>query len=523
MSEIVASVVNKDEQPAENVLKFVSEVITRLGIPATYYRVRYFCNSDTESTILFYDNAKTRKYLTNLHDDLKNTNFFSFVWYMESIGVAVESFEYRFDGSRMVSDLYVNSGIEPIGYYYRNLSTDKLEMVFDSKEVYTSLPDSCKNLVKSNFLYSNQVKGWVSRAKFPNLYRAEEIAKFLGMECRESVGEKLSFEDKMERKAERAEARADRYMQYSENAEKRGQQLQSGFREAAQDIAFVTQPNINSPSGRSFTRYRERLLAAYGRGFEEFKKSEYYADKAETAMATAHSTKPTDKAFILRREAECEKSIRAQKKNIGKYDSYMKRLESGEVLHTVRGEELTREMVQGWLDHAYEIIDDNLSKLVYYDKCMEELGGVNYSKENIKKGYVVKHQRWGQCLVTGTGPKNFTYSILDGGARGMGGSASYAEIEEVVSTDTSQVDNETHPFKVGETYKIAEWNSELSKYVDMEYEIVKVSAARVSLKCEDGRVIIRKPTKRISWGVGVYWYLNINDGPRGYVCKKAEG
>lgn len=516
MSEIVASVVNKDEQPAENVLKFVSEVITRLGIPATYYRVRYFCNSDTESTILFYDNANTRKYLTKLHDDLKNTNFFSFVWYMESIGVAVESFEYRFDGSRMISDLYVNSGIEPIGYYYRNLSTDKLEMVFDSKEVYTSLPDSCKNLVKSNFLYSNRVKGWVSRAKFPNLYRAEETAKFLGMECRESVGEKLSFEDKMERKVERAEVRAERYMQYSENANKRGEQLQSGFREAARDTSFVTQPNINSSSGRAFTRYREKLLASYARGFEEFKKSEYYAEKAEAALS--NSKKPTDKLYILRRQEECEKTIRAQKKNIEKYEGYLSRMDNGETLRNYKGDIVAREAVEGWVDRSYEIIDDTLSKLVYYDKCMEELGGTEYSKENIKIGYQITHKRWGLCEVTGVGPKNFKYIILEGGAKGMGGSSPYVEIETVVSSEEKKVDVKEHPFVVGEVFTTPMWNGD--KYVDTDLKVIKVSAQRVTLEDPSGNTYIRKPYRRMAGSSQAVWYLEIYQGRDGYICKK---
>lgn len=40
------------------------------------------------------------------------------------------------------------------------------------------------------------------------------------------------------------------------------------------DIAFFTQPNINSSAGRAFAN--KRMFAAYERGFEEFKKSEYY-------------------------------------------------------------------------------------------------------------------------------------------------------------------------------------------------------------------------------------------------------
>lgn len=524
-SELVTFKLPMDGVYAKALLRFVRRIAAEGGVEVEEYnQVRYFCESDVRcSTTLVGDgDVHTAVIHTDLAKDLQDSDFYTVLRYLDCIGVAVESFSFRYNGGNVVSDIVINSEAANKGYYVRNLETGKLELYFE-KEYYLSLPESAKKNIKSNYLFGKGNGGrWVSRAKFPNLWRAESVAIELGLENRGTIGEKISFEEQMERKAERAEARAERYMQYSENAEKRGNQLQSGFKEAARDISFVTQPNINSSAGRSFTRYRERLLAAYDRGFEEFKKSEYYADKAEAAMATAHSTKPTDKGFILRREAECEKSIRAQKKNIEKYDSYMKRLESGEVLHTIKGDELSKEKVQEWLDHAYEIIDDNLSKLVYYDKCMEELGGVNFSKENIKKGYKVRLKRWGLCEVAGTGPKNITYVILDGGAKGMSGVTSYADIEEVVSTDTSKVDEEMHPFKVGDVYTVSEWDSNKREYVEKKYEVIKVSKQRVTVRSEDGRTVVRKPSKRTSWGGEVLWYLTINDGYRGYVCKKPE-
>ena len=66
------------------------------------------------------------------------------------------------------------------------------------------------------------------------------------------------------------------------------------------------------------------MFAAWERGFDEFKKSEYYAKRAEAARQTAAETKSTDKGFIIRRIKEAEKTIRAQKKNL---ESYRKTLE----------------------------------------------------------------------------------------------------------------------------------------------------------------------------------------------------
>ena len=60
------------------------------------------------------------------------------------------------------------------------------------------------------------------------------------------------------------------------------------------DVAFFTQPNINSSAGRAFSNRRNKMFAAWEKGFDEFKKSEYYAERAEAARHTAAGTKPTD-------------------------------------------------------------------------------------------------------------------------------------------------------------------------------------------------------------------------------------
>lgn len=59
--------------------------------------------------------------------------------------------------------------------YVMNRETGKLELHFD-KDDYLALPEESKKEIKSNFLFSRK-NGWVSRAKFPNLYRAESVAK----------------------------------------------------------------------------------------------------------------------------------------------------------------------------------------------------------------------------------------------------------------------------------------------------------------------------------------------------------
>lgn len=401
--------------------------------------------------------------------------------------------------------------------YVENKETGKLELIF-SKDAYNAMSETEKSEIRSAFLFKRSEGIWVSRAKFPNLYRSVNVAKKLGSFNKGTIGNKLSFREQQERKAERAEVRAGRYETYAENAQKRGEKLQKPINDMSGDTAFFTQPNINSSSGRAFTRQRERMFEAYDRGFEEFKKSEYYKDRAEAARATATGTKPTDKGFCIRRISESEKVIKGTRKNLEKYNGYLKRLQSGEVLHKIKGDILKEYEVNEWIDNALEIIDEEISKVIYYKECLEELGGVQFSKENIKKGYTVKLKKWGACVVTGVGPKNIKYTILSGGAAGMGGSSSYADIEEIVSSDV-KLTKAPHPFKVGDKFTVSEWVS--GKYVDKEYSVVKVTEERVTLKHGDEKAIVRKPTRQRSSN-GFTWSLSINNGYHGIAYKPEE-
>ena len=405
-----------------------------------------------------------------------------------------------------------------MGYYITNMETQKLELHF-SKEDYMALPDDMKKEINSNFLFSRNESAWVSRAKFPNLWRAEEVAKKLGLEDGGKTGENLTFAERMERKAERADARAERYEQRAERAMERGKALQKPINDMHGDIAFFTQPNIGTSAGRAFTRRREKMFAAWERGYEEFKKSEYYADRAAVARQTAEQTRPTDKGFIGRRIKDAEKTIRAQKKNLESYYREMEKLEQGQAVKRISGEPLTVQDVQGWIEKAELIIENAISKSIYYHECLEEAGGVEFSQENIKTGYIVDLDRWGKCKVTGTGKINISYEILTGGAAGMGGKAAYAEIKSIVS---DKVKTEKHPFMVGETYTIKAWDGVL--YADKEYTVVKVTDERVTLKSGAEKAIVRKPWKYSdrSSPSGYSWAVRVTDGPYGTIYRRED-
>lgn len=258
------------------------------------------------------------------------------------------------------------------------------------------------------------------------------------------------------------------------------------------------------------------MIESYFKGFEEFKKSEYWEGRVEAAMATVSGTKPTDKGFLVRKANELENGLKKLKSNLDTYNERVKRIESGEVLHRVNGDVVTKDDMLRLIDKVEYQIESDISKIVYYKKCLEDLGGVEFSKDNIKKGYKIMHKRWDLCEVVGTGPKNFTYRILEGGAKGMGGSSPYADIIKVVSTE---VEVEMHPFKVGERFTVKVWNG--NEYVNVEYTITKVSPKRVTLSNEKGESIVRQP-KLITYGQNSEWVMDITGDYNGYVRKPKE-
>lgn len=59
-------------------------------------------------------------------------------------------------------------------YYIFNRETKKLELHFN-KEDYLKLTEDMKKKIKSAFLFSRKENVWVSRAKFPNFWKAETV------------------------------------------------------------------------------------------------------------------------------------------------------------------------------------------------------------------------------------------------------------------------------------------------------------------------------------------------------------
>ena len=334
-------------------------------------------------------------------------------------------------------------------HYIFNLESTKIELHFDKSE-YAAMTDEQKRELKGAFLFSGKGKCWVSRAKEPNLWRAKQVAEKLGFTGEQREGERLSYAEQLERQAERAEARADRYEGYAANAAGRAEQLQKPLNDMHGDISFFTQPNINSSAGRAFTNYRERLYNRYHKGFEEYRKSSYFLDRAETARGTASQAQFSDPAYLDRRIKECQKEIRAREKNAVSYEKALTDIENGVERKKYSGEVITADEVKGLLSRELELIEKAMDKQGYLENRLDDLGGRRFSKENIKVGYIVSVKHVEQAEVISTGPVNIGYKVLTGGAAGMTLTAAYAEIKDVIRAEEKKPP--AHPFEVGEKF-----------------------------------------------------------------------
>lgn len=351
-------------------------------------------------------------------------------------------------------------------YYIHNRETGKLELHFDKSE-YDALTDEQRSEIKSTFLWGRRSGCWISRAKEPNLWRAEYVAKTLSLEDGGAEGERLSFAEQQERKAERAEHRAERFEIKADAEEKRGEALQAPINRVHGDIAFFTQPNINTTAGRAFTRQRGKMWEAFRKGFDAFNKSDYYRQRAQAAQRTADRVGLKDRAFLNRRIEECEASIRKFKRDIDRCELYSK-------TSPEKADEYAKK-----IDYWAERIEIELDKLGYYQDAMDALGGVQYSRETIKPGYIVRIGRYKNSTlkVLSCGPKNFT-GVFD---EGFALKYPYAEITEIVRAEEEKP--EAQPFMVGETFHVR----------GKAYTIVKATAKTVTYQSEDGEATHTTP------------------------------
>lgn len=334
--------------------------------------------------------------------------------------------------------------------YIRNMETGKIELHFEKAE-YQAMPEDQKKQLKSNFLFSRIAQAWVSRCKEPNLYHAIQIAKALGFTEEKRTGERLSFAEQQQRKAERAEARAERFEGYADNAERRAESLQSEFNHCRKDWSWLTQPIMSGHAGSErFGRQREKIMARYDRGFEEYRKSDYFRDRAATARSTAEQKKLTDRFYLNNRIKECEKNIKALTGNTIHFEQLLYNIENG-IKNDSFYDNKTPEQIEKWLTDTLERLEAEIDKQAYFQNALDEIGGIIYSRENIKPGYIIKIRGDG-CQVIKANPKTVEIRIMSGGAAGMVLNYDYSEVQAIIKAEEVKLKQETepHPYNEGE-------------------------------------------------------------------------
>jgi hypothetical protein len=300
--------------------------------------------------------------------------------------------------------------IKTVRPYIFNRETLKIELHF-SREEYNALSEEEKRDLNSNFLWSRTAQAWVSRAKEGNLWRAKQTA------------EKIGFT---------------------------GEEKQADFNKYRKDWSWLTQPIIPGHAGsRAFANHKEKVMRRYEKGFEEYEKSAYYQDRAATARATADNVKLSDAVYLSKKIKEQNKKIKNLQVAIAKNENTFHRIQQGEVLHArYSGEVVTAESMEGIISENLEKYDYEYGKLEFFEKCLDEMGGIAFSQDNIKPGYIVNMRRSGRCEILSAGPVNVTFKILNGGAAGMVLTEPYAAIAEilVVKEVSQKVENpyQTH-------------------------------------------------------------------------------
>lgn len=348
--------------------------------------------------------------------------------------------------------------------YINNLETGKIELHF-TKEEYQSLSDDLKKELKSNYLFSRYANAWVSRAK-NNHYWALKVAEKLGFTQEKIQGERLTYEEELNRKVEKAERRVERYEEYSQNAEKRGEQLQSEFNSLRGDIAFITQPIIRGHKGsESFANRRNRIMNRYAKGFEEYRKSDYFKEKMESAQNTANKTQLNDRIYLSNRIKECKAIIK-------KYEGYIvvaeEKLNNGEVEAQQRIEKYLSEL------------EYQMDKQAFMENCLDNLGGV-FSKENIKEGYLI-NARHGWMKVKKVNTKTVVAEYIENNRlKGIASKVEYAEIKEIQIPSDFKEEKEiiVNPYKVNDI--LVEYNIMGSRIIEA-YQVIKVTDKTVTLQ-----------------------------------------
>jgi hypothetical protein len=268
-------------------------------------------------------------------------------------------------------------------YYVHDLESDKLQIHTGGKAEWQQLAEADRQEIKRGCLWSNSRGCWVSRALAAKAkWHLAAVLGRLGFEDRGTVGERLTFAEKVEAQQERAETRAER-------SEDRAQAA------TAEAKARFNSHNIETLRGmqgepvkighHSEGRHRRLIEKADNdmrKGCEALDKAKHYERRAEAARATAEGKQYSDPAFLGRRIKEQE----AEERDL------LRRMEGkGMIVSGPPSEEYRQRLAQ--------LLEDVRDKLGFYRHCLETCGQTVYTRETLKgKKYVLIRGRWEEIV-----------------------------------------------------------------------------------------------------------------------------
>lgn len=247
--------------------------------------------------------------------------------------------------------------MEAENYYQHNLETGKLN-IYTTKAFYNGLQFTEKDLFKRLCLWSKSQDCWVSKGKAESAIYLKSQLKGLGFNDAGQTGEKLSFEQQVEREKQRAAIRADNAEVRADKADKNSDQIYEWAKNKASAIPMGQPILVGHHSEKRDRKYREKIDNTFRKAFQEADKARYYEAKAETARYTAEGKKYTNPRYLNNRIKESEKHIRVCERWLsGKYNP-------GSPVEPVS------EANKAFYDKR---IAEEKDKLTFYYKCMKAI------------------------------------------------------------------------------------------------------------------------------------------------------
>lgn len=129
--------------------------------------------------------------------------------------------------------------------------------------------------------------------------------------------------------AERRAEKAERYAERAEKARATADRLQKPINDMHGDIAFFTQPNINTSAGRAFTNQRNKMFASYEKGFGERAKAAYYDEKSENLSKEPTAISSDDPEALRKLKDKLEKLTAEHKEHLAHNKALTKAIKNG--------------------------------------------------------------------------------------------------------------------------------------------------------------------------------------------------